>query len=600
MNENNIYQKGLIKKLKDNAEEINSLKEKISLLEKNNSAYINKILDLKLQIKDLVESNIKNRALSEEKQSFIHRIKDLENDIINITSNIKSENRQTEKQLENEINFYRGLHETGMAKVDAAENIIKLNNAQNKYIFDLEKELDDLKSNNDINICKLKVEHDLHFYNLKKKMMDYVKEIQHNMSQNNADTLELNSKLSMLYKNQMLSELDYQALQIEELLKIKEKYEKVIFILKQELNLHKRIEKNVLCKNKKYLSVIKNIDNSYLNISNSLTLQNTKEKTSISEKKRKKKRKWKMHFYEKRESEDLERIQLRIVNNIINNSNYHECNLSRNSYLNNINKKYYNEYISLKKSYDELSRENQNLKEQINTIKDKQKMFYNKFSGIIKLYKNAMDELLIDEEIKNKNIQINKEIIEKGNFDSFSKEQKYLILLKLVNKLLPLLDKNNNDSDIDSIKNSFQQSFNFKTNSTQSSGVGTTSRNSTLSKLTKLNFRSVLDNKISIYENKSRNYLEKPRKLKSIYKDSNEINSLKTLNDEKSEKIIKLNGFAKDKFSNKHKSLKLFKCVKVKNIDKPLRFLYIHNKVNIDYDFNYPADTCLTKNNFFN
>ena len=291
MNENNIYQKGLIKKLKDNAEEINSLKEKISLLEKNNSAYINKILDLKLQIKDLVESNIKNRALSEEKQSFIHRIKDLENDIINITSNIKSENRQTEKQLENEINFYRGLHETGMAKVDAAENIIKLNNAQNKYIIDLEKELDDLKSNNDINICKLKVEHDLHFYNLKKKMMDYVKEIQHNMSQNNADTLELNSKLSMLYKNQMLSELDYQALQIEELLKIKEKYEKVIFILKQELNLHKRIEKNVLCKNKKYLSVIKNIDNSYLNISNSLTLQNTKEKTSISEKKRKKKKK---------------------------------------------------------------------------------------------------------------------------------------------------------------------------------------------------------------------------------------------------------------------------------------------------------------------
>ena len=99
--------------------------------------------------------------------------------------------------------------------------------------------------------------------------------------------------------------------------------------------------------------------------------------------------------------------------------------------------------------------------------------------------------------------------------------------------------------------------------------------------MTKFNFRSVLDNKISIYENKSRNYLEKPRKLKSIYKDSNEINSLKTLNDEKSEKIIKLNGFAKDKFSNKHKSLKLFKCVKVKNIDKPLRFLYIHNKVNI-------------------
>jgi hypothetical protein len=45
--------------------------------------------------------------------------------------------------------------------------------------------------------------------------------------------------------------------------------------------------------------------------------------------------------------------------------------------------------------------------------------------------------------------------------------------------------------------------------------------------------------------------------------------------------------------------LKLFKCIKVKNMDKPLRFIYIKNNLNIDYDFNHPTDTCLTKNNFF-
>ena len=201
MNENNLYQKDILQKLKDDTNEINSLREKISLLENKNNSYQNKILDLKLQIKDLLDSNIRNKNLSEEKKSFLHRIEDLENDIINLTSNIKQENRLVETKLESEVIFYKGLHETGMAKVDAAENIIKLNNAQNKYIIDLEKELENLKSNNDINICKLKIEHDLHFYNLKKKMMDYVKEIQHNMNQNNMDNLELNSRLGKLYKN---------------------------------------------------------------------------------------------------------------------------------------------------------------------------------------------------------------------------------------------------------------------------------------------------------------------------------------------------------------------------------------------------------------
>ena len=226
-------------------------------------------------------------------------------------------------------------------------------------------------------------------------------------------------------------------------------------------------------------------------------------------------------------------------------------------------------------------------------------MFYNKFSGLLKLYKNAIDELLTDEELKNKNIQINKKIIEQGNYDSFSNEQKYIILINLVKKLLPLLDKNYDDSDIDSIRNSFQQSFNFNTNTSISTGKGVgSSRNITLSKLSKLNFRSVLDNKISIYENKSRNYFEKPKKLRTIYKNTNNINLLKTLGDEKNDKI-KLNGFDKDKFSNRNKSLKLFKCIKVKNMDKPLRFIYIKNNLNIDYDFNHPTDTCLTKNNFF-
>ena len=83
----------------------------------------------------------------------------------------KEKNRLLEISLQNEVNFYKGLHETGLAKVDAADNIIKLNNAQNKYIEDLEDELQKLRSNSDVTICRLKIQHDKHYYDLKQKMM---------------------------------------------------------------------------------------------------------------------------------------------------------------------------------------------------------------------------------------------------------------------------------------------------------------------------------------------------------------------------------------------------------------------------------------------
>ena len=135
MSEKNIFQKEIIKKLRDNSEEIYLLKEKISRLEKENYSYQNKILDLNRQLKELIEIEIKNRNLSDQKKNCENRIQNLEKEIIQLKTNCKTENRQVENQLENEVVFYKGLHETGMAKIDAADNIIKLNNAQNKYII---------------------------------------------------------------------------------------------------------------------------------------------------------------------------------------------------------------------------------------------------------------------------------------------------------------------------------------------------------------------------------------------------------------------------------------------------------------------------------
>ena len=594
MTEKNQFQKEVDKKLRYNTEEIENLRKKIASLEKKNNYYENRIIDLKRLNKELVEIDIKNKILNEDKANRENRIDNLEKEILSLTNNDKAKKRQIENELESEVIFYKGLLDSGNAKIDAAENILKLNNAQNDYIVDLEEELEKLRSNSDVTICKLKIEHDIHFFNLKKKMMNYVKEIQQNMTKNNNDTLEMNSKLGMLFKNQMMNELEHQAALIKELLKIKEKYEKIIFVLNQDLKLHKRVEKIACSKNMKYVNIIKDIDKKFLYIDTSLDSDDKYSKGKCksdgkNKKKNKIKFKYKFNKIENDNSEEKNEAQLSILKSIINNNQYRESNINNN--VENKFKKYYNEYISIKKLYDELLKENQNLKGKISTMKDKQKMYHDKFSGILKLYKNALEELISDEEIKNNNIKISKEIINKGNYDSFSKEQKYLIITNLIKHLLPLMDKNCVDNDIDILKNSFQNN-NYKIGSPHSSKKEEiASRNNTISQLHKLNFRSLLDNKTNICDTNPSNLMLNQRGLKTF--NSGRINSL-NLEENKGFNSI-YNGFFRDRPLSRNK-VKLFKCVKSK--DKPLRFIYINNKFNIDYDLKNPADTCLTKNNF--
>ena len=598
MTDKSQFQKEVDKTLRYNTEEIDSLRKKIAALEKKNNYYQNRILDLKRLNKELVEIDIKNKILNEDKANRENRIDNLEKEILSLTNSDKAKKRQIENELESEVIFYKGLLDSGNAKIDAAENILKLNNAQNDYIVDLEDELEKLRSNSDVTICKLKIEHDIHFYNLKKKMMNYVKEITQNMTKNNNDTLEMNSKLGMLFKNQMLNELEHQAALIRELLKTKEKYEKIIFVLNQDLKLHKRVEKIACSKNMKYVNIIKDIDRKYLYIDSSINSDDKYAKVKCSsEEKNKKKNKLKLknkfNKIDNDNSEEKNETQLSILKSIINNNQYRESNINKSNNMEQKFKKYYNEYISLKKLYDELFKENQNLKEKISTMKDKQKMYHNKFSGILKLYKTALEELISDEEIKSNNIQISKKIINDGKYDSFSREQKYIIITSLIKHLLPLMDKNCDDNDIDILKNSFQ-SNNYKINSPHSSKKEEiASRNNTISQLSKLNFRSLLDNKNNICESKSPNLILNQKGLKTF--NSGRINSL-NLEENKGFNSI-YNGFFRDRPLSRNK-VKLFKCIKSK--DKPLRFIYINNKFNMDYDLKNPADTCLTKNNFFN
>ena len=426
--------------------EIESLKQKVSELQSTNRNLQLKILEQQKNRNYFLQVENNNKILTEDQKKKINRIKDLEDEILKVTENSKEENRNLQKNLEAEILYYKGLNETGLSKIYAADKVIKLNETQHNFILKLEEKIDEIRDENKVKMNQLQIEHERHYLKLKKQMMDFIKKAQDDMSKNNADNLELNTKFGILYKNQMLNELENQSLQIMDLLKLKEKQQKMIYVLQQEVATHKQVEEIITKKKDEYLKLVQKS-----------TEKNLSKKNSI----------------------DKNSIPLLKINN-------NNCLTDRNIYNHRsfrmMNKKDYNDYKSLEKLYKELLEENHFIKNRYNTLKDKEKMFQEKYKGIINLFNEALEELLKDDEIKNReNIYININEINKGNFEKFTKEEKYYLLVALINNILPLIHISENEKMLSNLKNKIN-SVEFKMNKTQMTKFSDTSRRQTLQK----------------------------------------------------------------------------------------------------------------------
>ena len=384
-------------RLNEYEKKIESLTQIISDLQIENRNLQYKNLELTKNRNYFLKIENNNKILNEDQKTKTERIKDLEDEILKVTENCKEENRNIQKNLESEILYYKGLNETSLSKIYAADKIIKLNETQHNIILKLEKKIDELKSENEEKMNKLQLAHERHYLKLKKQMLDHIKTTQKTLSKNNESNLELNTKFGILYKNQMINELDSQSKQIQELLKTKERYEKIIFILQQEIKTHKKVEEIITKKKNSYLELVKK--------NNDIENNNESKKGELKNK----------------------IPLLKIVRN-----NY-DCLTERNNYDNrsifhSMNKREYHDYKSLEKIYRELLEEYNEIKNKYNTLK-----------------------------IKNKpNIYININEINKGNFENLSKEGKYFILVKLLDNLLSLIHIDEKEKKLISLKNNIK------------------------------------------------------------------------------------------------------------------------------------------------
>ncbi len=400
---------------------IESLTQTVSDLQIENKNLKIKNLELLKNRNYFLQIENNNKFLCEDQKMKGNRIKDLENEVLKVTENGKEESRNLQKNLESEILYYKGLNETSLSKIYAADKIIKLNETQHNIILKLENKIDEIKSENEDKMNKLELAHERHYLKLKKQMLDYIKATQQATSKNNEFNLELNSKFGILYKNQMLNELENQSKQIEDLLKTKERHQKIIWVLQQEIKTHKKIEEMIIKKNNTYLNIAKKTKN--MNESN----------------------------------EFLSSKKIPLLNFMKGNDCLTERNSNSRSIFHSLNKKEYHDYKSLEKIYKELLDEYREIKNKYNTLKDKEKNNNIKYKGIINLFNDALDGLMQDEEIKSKkNIYININEINKGNFESLTKEEKYFILVKLLNNLLSLITINEKEEKLISLKDNIK------------------------------------------------------------------------------------------------------------------------------------------------
>jgi len=204
-----------------------SLLEQIEILEKENKKQIEEIAELK--------------------RLHSHQLRDI---------NLK---------FDKEINSNRAFYDNMVNKIESFQAIERLCDKQQTRIYQLEDELKNHETESENKLIQNKLQNDMKFTEMKRKMMDHIKETQRNVVELNLKHMDVSTKLTLLQNHQLLIELEYQSQQIEDLLKKKESYEKKIFELKNDLEVRREVESLLAEKNKKYVDIIKTFSEIALN-----------------------------------------------------------------------------------------------------------------------------------------------------------------------------------------------------------------------------------------------------------------------------------------------------------------------------------------------
>ena len=414
-------------------------------------------------------------------------ISNLENELLIQKAQYQKYINKKEREYEQDMDEARRLGEMSKTKIQNSENIEKLNDLFYYKNKELENEIIKIKEEEKIKMIEKEKDFEERLKDMKVKMLDFIKEAQKGIKEE--ENKKLNEKISIIHKNSLLNELEFQSLQLEDLLKQREHLDKIIDEMKSDIEIHKKVEKILVGKNKKYTDMIrhlsvkmdkieanegKNIDN---NKFNSNLLSSKSNNDIIEDFSTSKTSKYfnspKNLFFAK-----INRVKNKEVNfdMLINRTNIHVndnlipkddkllFNKRKNNFFNANKKNSSMDNLSefkpceiriknkLNENIDKITLQRELIKKlkvledyksKYESYKAKLEYIKNKYMNIIKLFDEALEKMYDENKIKMNEICIDVEKLKKCDFEKLSPEQKYAIATLLIKYLLPLINKDN-------------------------------------------------------------------------------------------------------------------------------------------------------------
>ena len=520
------------------------LRKEIDLLKETNNQLRTKNLNLITLIKAykekesqllLTEENLKNMrdeydalkdSLLKEREDFRLELR-IKDNIYN--TDIIQTNLRTENMKHQVDNF------TGIKKLN---DILYIKNQ------DLLKNIEELKYREKIKLEALEIRYNKKMNNYKRKMIEFLlkneKERARNKSQN-----ELNNKLNILHIQELVNEVEIQGVEVEDLLKERQELKFKILELNRDLNIYQKVIDIIMKKNNTFQNKLKNINNNNIQEYNSLSLNkkkqlNQKSYNLLTEPDKKtlnanviKLKKQKYRGYTRNEK-FIKIIKEKYIAKNVRDKLSQEPNINnkeRNDNKENnddIGNKSFKDYIENKnkdKIIEFLFKEREKYKDSSKFYKDKLDLISSKFSNIMKIYDEALEKIYKEELDKNiENIILNVNDFKKFDFEKMTWEQKYAILIKLINHISPLIYKEDLENNL-FIKNASQAKEKFKMNSFNISSQNSTKTPSQMTDI--INLKSLSNKNNHLKDRKSLGCFSDYKKLlnkdknKSLYRFSN-------------------------------------------------------------------------------
>ena len=406
----------------------------------------------------LKEEEYQNEKLELAKKD--QKILELQTDIINIKLEHEKYKNKKELEYENDVNALKNLYDTNLSKNNTAQIVEEANKQFYEQILKLENIIINFKEEQRKLDAKKEVEFERRMSKMKKKMLDYIKEGQKSKQFLSKEQLRLNDKLSVINKNTLLNELDFQSIQLEDLLKQRAHLDLIISGMRADLEIHKKVEKILTEKNKEYTNMIKVLSTKIE------SKPKDKETTKILDTKDmlKKQIDYKIKNY-KLVKPNTKFIRINNIKNmekqdykIKNESSDIKSNINEEIKIKNFGKtsmgftnkmkvddiKENQDLILLRKELIKKIKECEDFKSKYEYYKSKLDSLNYKYLNIMELFEGVLVDIYKDKNMKNiKNIFINLDDFKQCNFESLSSEQKYSIVILIIKYLMPLINPNN-------------------------------------------------------------------------------------------------------------------------------------------------------------